>query len=128
MDETEARGNQLVFPDRGCAYLPGVAQSAAKHRILDSDQRFVDFLGNSCTSWKHEAPAMWTSYTRSLCDTLRLAKVQWTVRAGGRVAKTYKKPLWELQINTGEVTVRGLQHTGEGGDSLDFTRAEPAAP
>ena len=63
---------------------------------------------------------MWTSYSRSLCSALRLSKVQWTIRAGGRVAKTYKKPVRELQINTGEVAVCGLQHAGEGGYSLDL--------
>ena len=36
---------------------------------------------------------------------VKMAKVQWTIGGSGRGAKTCKKPLRELQINSGEVTV-----------------------
>ena len=49
VDETESCGDQLIFSDRGCAYLPCVSQPAAKHGVLYPKEWFVNFLGNPRT-------------------------------------------------------------------------------
>ena len=68
---------------------------------------------------------MRAGHPRSLCCALRLPKVQWTIRACGCKPKTDQESFRKVQINTGDLSVCGLQRAGERRPRLDFIRAEP---
>ena len=58
VDKQESRSCAMIFTNGGSANLPYVIHSAAKHRVLNSNEGLLCLLRDPCTGRRHEAPAV----------------------------------------------------------------------